>query len=60
MNQQIQQLAVAAGQGEAFHIPPEFIDQFAQLIARECASIAQAGGAAAVVTVINEQFGIEL
>ena len=38
MNERIQQLAEQAGQGEPFHIPPEFIEKFAELIVRECLS----------------------
>ena len=37
MNDKIKQLALQAGQGEPFHIPPEFIEKFAELIVRECA-----------------------
>ena len=37
MNDKIRQLALQAGQGEPFHIPPEFIEKFAELIVRECA-----------------------
>ena len=36
MNDKIKQLALQAGQGEPFHIPPEFIEKFAELIVREC------------------------
>ena len=37
MNDKIKQLALQAGQGEPFHIPPEFIEKFAELFVRECA-----------------------
>lgn len=37
----------------------EELIEFAQLIAKECISIAEAGLAPAVVTVIKERFGIE-
>ena len=36
MNERIKQLAEQAGQGEPFHIPPEFVEKFARLIVREC------------------------
>ena len=36
MNDKIRQLALQAGQGEPFHIPPEFVEKFARLIVREC------------------------
>ena len=36
MNDKIRQLALQAGQGETFHIPPEFVEKFAQLIVAEC------------------------
>ena len=36
MNERIKQLAEQAGQGEPFHIPPEFIEKFAELIVGEC------------------------
>ena len=39
MNERIKQLAEQAGQGEPFHIPPEFVEKFAELIVRECATI---------------------
>jgi len=37
----------------------QFNEKFAQLIVRECISIAVAGNAKAVVTVIKERFGVE-
>ena len=36
MNDKIKQLALQAGQGEPFHIPPEFVEKFARLIVGEC------------------------
>ena len=38
----------------------EGLDLFAQLIIQECISIAEAGNAKAVTTVIKERFGVEL
>jgi NTP pyrophosphatase (non-canonical NTP hydrolase) len=58
MNAKLQQLmdqSFTDHQGERFD--PE---RFAKLIVQECVSIAEAGNAAAVVTVIKERFGIEL
>ena len=40
MNEKIRELAIEAGQGEPFHIPPEFVEKFAELIVRECVGIA--------------------
>ena len=42
MNERIRQLAEQAGQGEPFHIPPEFVEKFAELIVEECARRAEA------------------
>ena len=39
MNEKIKQLAEQAGQGEPFHIPPEFVEKFARLIVNECIMI---------------------
>ena len=36
MNERIKELAKQAGQGEPFHIPPQFIETFAELIIKEC------------------------
>jgi len=36
MNEKIKELARQSGQGEPFHIPPEFVERFAQLIVAEC------------------------
>ena len=47
MNERIKQLAEQAGQGEPFHIPPEFVEKFAELIVRECASREELLGAIA-------------
>lgn len=35
MNEQIRELARRAGQGEPFHIPPEFIEKFAKLMVQD-------------------------
>lgn len=35
MNEQIKKLAIDAGQGEVYHIPPEFINKFSTLIIEE-------------------------
>lgn len=57
MNSKIQELKQHAG---IDHNPDqEGLDLFARLIAEECATIAQAGLAPAVVEVINNTFGIE-
>lgn len=56
MNSKIQELKQQAG---IDHNPDqEGLDLFARLIAEECAIIAQAGLAPAVVEVINQTFGI--
>ena len=47
MNERIKELAKQAGQGESFHIPPEFVEKFAELIVRECASREELLGAIA-------------
>ena len=39
MNERIKELAKQAGQGESFHIPPEFVEKFAELIVVECADV---------------------
>jgi hypothetical protein len=57
MNPKIQELKQCAG---IDHNPDqEGLDLFARLIAEECATIAHAGLAPAVVTVIKETFGID-
>ena len=43
MNDKIKQLALQAGQGEPFHIPPEFIEKFAELIVQECIGVVEGG-----------------
>ena len=43
MNKRIKQLALQAGQGEPFHIPPEFVEKFAELIVRECIGVVEGG-----------------
>jgi hypothetical protein len=56
MNPKIQELKQHAG---IDHNPDqEGLDLFARLIAEECATIAHAGLAPAVVTVIKEIFGL--
>ena len=57
MNQTINQLKQRAGIND--NPDQEGLDLFARLIAEECAIIAQAGLAPAVVTVIKETFGLE-
>ena len=47
MNERIKELAKQAGQGESFHIPPEFVEKFAELIVKECASREELLGAIA-------------
>jgi hypothetical protein len=43
MNDKIKQLALQAGQGEPFHIPPEFVEKFAELIVQECIGVVEGG-----------------
>lgn len=38
MSNTVKELAKQAGQGETYHIPPEFIACFAELIVEECTS----------------------
>lgn len=57
MNQTITKLKQAAGID--FNPDQEGLDIFAKLIAEECISIAEAGLAPAVATVIKERFGVE-
>ena len=63
MNERIRQLALQAGQGEPFHIPPKFVEKFAELIVRECCQalhpmlrdqISRGQG----VDLINKHFGV--
>jgi hypothetical protein len=56
MNPKIQELKQYAGID--YNPDQEGLDLFARLIAEECATIAQAGLAPAVVTVIKETFGL--
>ena len=57
MNPKITELKQHAG---IDHTPDqEGLDLFARLVAEECATIAHAGLAPAVVTVIKETFGID-
>jgi hypothetical protein len=39
MNEKIRELAKQAGQGKPFHIPPQFVAKFAELIAKEILNI---------------------
>jgi hypothetical protein len=58
MNDRLKDLMLEAG-----YAAPELAgraNKFAELIVAECISIAQAGLAPAVVTVIKERFGVEL
>ena len=66
MNERVQELALQCGAwhqvygNRTFMIDDHFdIKKFAELIVRECISIAVAGNAKAVVTVIKERFGVE-
>ena len=63
MNERIRELVRQAGLDDD-NFPIENWDnvplaKFAQLIVKECISIAVAGDAKAVVTVIKERFGVE-
>ena len=44
MNEKIKELAIQAGQGEPYHIPPEFVNKFAELIVGECVSVLDPNG----------------
>ena len=63
MNERIKQLALQAGQGEPFHIPPEFVEKFAELIVAECLNLVDRGGEFVsrpkLVERIKEHFGVE-
>jgi len=62
MNERIRQLADEAGLDWHTHWNDDEsnrLEKFAELIVGECISIAQAGLAPAVVTVIKERFGVE-
>ncbi len=56
MEMTLQELKLRAGIQD--NPDQEGLDLFAQLILEECVSIAHAGLAPAVVTVIQEQFGV--
>ena len=58
MNQRIKELKLQAGIQD--NPDQEGLDLFAGMIVEECISIAMAGNAKAVVTVIKERFGVEL
>ena len=57
MNSKITELKQHAGIDD--NPDQEGLDLFARLVAEECATIAHAGLAPAVVTVIKETFGID-
>ena len=63
MNKRIKKLAEQAGQGESFHIPPEFVEKFAELIVVECADVVSnqysADWGKWSNTMILEHFGVE-
>ena len=63
MNKRIKKLAEQAGQGEPFHIPPEFVEKFAELIVVECADVVSnqysADWGKWSNTMILEHFGVE-
>ena len=70
MNERIRELALEAGIGFTLwddsgremidnYTPEEQLEKFAELIVKECISIAEAGLAPAVATVIKERFGYE-
>jgi hypothetical protein len=41
MNERIKELAKKAGQSNPYHIPPEFVKKFAELLVKECAMIVE-------------------
>lgn len=65
MNDKIRQLALQAGQGEPFHIPPEFVEKFARLIVAECIEVVErqkckmSYGPTFVIEDIKQHFGVE-
>lgn len=66
MNQRIKELAQQAGihfekgkESRTHYVSTPTLDRFAQLIVKECTSIAQAGNAVAVLDVIKETFGVD-
>ena len=65
MNEKIRELAEQAGQGEPFHIPPEFVEKFAELIVLECIGICNDTNDASYLNgviagrKIKQHFGVE-
>ena len=61
MNERIIEMAKQCGDwnGQTIEMNDVGISKFAELIVEECISIAVAGNAKAVVTVIKERFGVE-
>ena len=59
MNERLLKLAEQAGYLSDYAYTDEQLTQFAQSVAAECASIAEAGLAPAVAQVIKEHFGID-
>lgn len=61
MNERIKELAKQAGQGESFHIPPEFVEKFAELIVLECAVIvgSMEEPHQDIAKLIKQHFGVE-
>ena len=63
MNEKIRALAKQAGQGKPFHIPPQFVAKFAELIVKECCDIIQGYDSPhryvdGIIDDIKNQFGI--
>jgi uncharacterized protein YqgV (UPF0045/DUF77 family) len=59
VNERIRQLLSQAGVHYEVLPKDTVYEKFAELIVKECISIAAAGNAKAVVTVIKERFGVE-
>jgi hypothetical protein len=59
MNDKIRQLALQAGQGEPFHIPPEFVEKFARLIVKECGAVALNIGCGDIEDELLKHFGVD-
>ena len=62
MNEKIEQLAIKAGvyyHDDMYYDDHKSLQRFAELIVRECLSVAEAGNAVAVASVIREQFGVK-
>ena len=66
MNQRIKELAKQAGiwfedskEVRTHSISTTTLERFAELVVKECISVAQAGNADAVVDVIKETFGVD-